>query len=112
MKIFKDILRNVDVLLDSFLPGTLETLGLSPNELLKINSRLIICRISGYGQKGPYSQKAGQDINFLAYSGLVSTFGPKESEPEFHANILVFHMKLYIYIYIYIYFDRVLEEEA
>jgi len=62
---------------------------LGPEQLLKLNAKLIVCRISGYGQTGPLARKKGQDINFLATSGLLSTFGPKETHPEFPANIMV-----------------------
>jgi len=76
-------------LIESSIPGTMEELGFHPKELLKLNSKLIICRISGYGQTGVYSKQRGQDINYLATSGLLSTFGPKESHPEFPGNIMV-----------------------
>src|SRR5690606_2597873 len=51
------LLQDADVLIENFKPGTLEKWGLSPEELHAINPRLIIVRVSGYGQTGPYSQR-------------------------------------------------------
>lgn len=79
--------------MDSYAPGTLEKMGLEPKELLKLNSKLIVCRITGYGQNNSFSHKNGQDINFLATSGLLSTFGAKDKTPEFHGNIMVYSKK-------------------
>jgi crotonobetainyl-CoA:carnitine CoA-transferase CaiB-like acyl-CoA transferase len=59
----QDIVRrlatNADILIENFKPGTLEKWGLSPETLQAINPRLIIARMSGYGQTGPYSDRAG-----------------------------------------------------
>ena len=49
--------------------GTLEKLSLGPGELMTENSGLIYARLTGYGQTGPWAQKAGHDINYLAISG-------------------------------------------
>lgn len=99
-RILKTILRTVDVILEGYLPGTLEKMGLEPKELLKINSKLIICRITGYGQTGPYSAYSGQDINFLGVSGVLSSFGQKDVErPDFHGNILVHSIFKFILIF-------------
>lgn len=91
--IFKKIVKQIDIFINSSIPNTLEKIGLSPNELLLINPKLIICRISGYGQTGKMSQQDGKDINFLATSGILSTFGPKEQLPGFPANIMVINNK-------------------
>jgi len=53
--------------------GVMERLGLGPVELLKENPRLIYARLTGYGQDGPLSNKAGHDINYLAMSGKKCT---------------------------------------
>ncbi|QYU71244.1 CoA transferase [Leptolyngbya sp. 15MV] len=59
----QDIVRRLaataDVLIENFKPGTLEKWGLGPDELLAANPRLIVARMSGYGQTGPYSDRAG-----------------------------------------------------
>jgi alpha-methylacyl-CoA racemase len=66
------ILKESDVLLDPYRPGVLEALGLGPDVLLKDNPRLIIARLSGYGQTGEWSKIAGHDVNYLAVSGVLS----------------------------------------
>jgi formyl-CoA transferase len=55
----RKLIAEADVLIENFKPGTLEKWGLSPAELHKDNPRLIIARMSGYGQDGPYSNRAG-----------------------------------------------------
>lgn len=57
--IVRDLARHADVLIENFKPGTLEKWGLSPESLLTDNPGLIIARMSGYGQYGPYSDRAG-----------------------------------------------------
>ncbi|HRE00713.1 MAG TPA: CoA transferase, partial [Ilumatobacteraceae bacterium] len=54
-----DLVREANVLVENFRPGALERLGLGPDELLAINPRLVITRITGFGQTGPYKQRAG-----------------------------------------------------
>ena len=70
----QDIVRqlacDVDVLIENFRPGAMEGWGLGPDELLKINPRLIMLRISGYGQTGPYRDKPGFGVVAEAMSGL------------------------------------------
>jgi len=54
---------------ESVVVGVMERLGLGPKELMAINPLLIYARLTGYGQSGPLSQRAGHDINYLAISG-------------------------------------------
>lgn len=77
-----------DVLIDPYRPGVLDRLGLTAKELRKDNPPLIIARITGYGQTGPLSQKAGHDINFLALSGVLSRFKGEGKKPVPPLNIL------------------------
>lgn len=58
-KIVRELADTADVLIENFKPGTLEKWGMSPDELLKTNPSLVMARVSGYGQTGPYSSKAG-----------------------------------------------------
>lgn len=57
--IVRQLVQNADVLIENFKPGTLERWGLSPDQLCADNPRLIVARMSGYGQTGPYSDRAG-----------------------------------------------------
>ena len=63
--------READVLLDSFRPGVLQGLGLDAVTLHALNPRLVMVSITGYGQHGPWAQKAGHDLNFMALSGVL-----------------------------------------
>jgi formyl-CoA transferase len=68
--IVRQLARDVDVLIENFRPGAMEGWGLGPEALLKINPRLIMLRISGYGQTGPYRDKPGFGVVAEAMSGL------------------------------------------
>ena len=69
-EIIKSLVKKVDVVLENFKPGTLENWGLGYEELKKINSSIIMTRISGYGQTGPYKEKAGFGSVAEAIGGL------------------------------------------
>ena len=68
--IVRRLARDADVLIENFRPGAMEGWGLGPDELLEINPRLIMLRISGYGQTGPYRDKPGFGVVAEAMSGL------------------------------------------
>lgn len=73
-----------DVLVESFRPGVLERAGLGYADLHALNPRLIYCSLSGYGQAGPYRDRAGHDLNYLAVGGLLAlcdTAGPLPAQP-------------------------------
>lgn len=55
----RDLIAQADILIENFRPGTLEKWGLAPPDLMEANPRLIVVRVSGYGQSGPYSSRAG-----------------------------------------------------
>jgi formyl-CoA transferase len=69
-EIVRQLAGDVDVLIENFRPGAMEGWGLGPDALLKINPRLIMLRISGYGQTGPYRDKPGFGVVAEAMSGL------------------------------------------
>lgn len=72
--IFKKLCSNADILIEPFRPGVMERLGLGPKPMFEMNKRLIYARLSGFGQDGIYSKRAGHDINYLAMSGVLSLF--------------------------------------
>ena len=84
----RSLLKHVDVLIDPFRPGILESLDLAPEELLQRNPRLIIARLTGFRRDGKYMDMAGHDINYLAVSGVLSQLGRKDGPPYPPANIL------------------------
>ncbi|MEA9568557.1 CaiB/BaiF CoA-transferase family protein [Polynucleobacter sp. AP-Nickl1-40-C4] len=68
--IVRTLVKEVDVLIENFRPGTLEGWGLDPEKLLQLNPKLIVLRISGYGQTGPYRDKPGFGVVAEAMGGL------------------------------------------
>ena len=81
----KEILRKLfaeaDVVVENYRPGTMDKMGFSYEELKKINKRLILVSISGFGQTGPMSKLPGFDSILQAKSGLMSLTGDPEGEP-------------------------------
>lgn len=75
----RDRLADADLLLEGFRPGVLERLGLAPQDLLAAYPRLVIGRLSGWGDQGDLAMRAGHDINYLALSGALAAIGPKET---------------------------------
>ncbi len=69
------LVAGFDVLVESFRPGVMARLGVGPEALFEANARLIYCPITGYGQAGPMSGRAGHDINYLAEAGLLALTG-------------------------------------
>jgi crotonobetainyl-CoA:carnitine CoA-transferase CaiB-like acyl-CoA transferase len=72
-----DLARRADVLVEGFRPGVLARLGLDYDTLHDANSRLIVCGISGYGQRGPLRGRVGHDLNYLGYAGALPLFAPR-----------------------------------
>ena len=68
--IVRQLVKDADVLIENFRPGAMEGWGLGPDELLALNPKLIMLRISGYGQTGPYRDKPGFGVVAEAMSGL------------------------------------------
>ena len=68
--IVRQLAAQADVLIENFRPGAMEAWGLGPDELLKLNPRLVMLRISGYGQTGPYRDKPGFGVVAEAMGGL------------------------------------------
>jgi formyl-CoA transferase len=68
--IIRSLVKESDVLIENFRPGTLEEWGLDPKDLMNINPKLIVLRISGYGQTGPYRDRPGFGVVAEAMGGL------------------------------------------
>ncbi|HEV3002741.1 MAG TPA: CaiB/BaiF CoA-transferase family protein [Solirubrobacteraceae bacterium] len=75
------LVREHDVLLESFRPGVLDRLGVGYERLREENPRLVYCAITGYGQTGPYTQRAGHDMNYLGLVGLLGLTGDAGGPP-------------------------------
>ena len=73
--------RDYDVLLESFRPGVLDRLGVGYERLRQENPGLVYCAITGYGQDGPYRDRAGHDMNYLGLIGLLGLTGEADGPP-------------------------------
>jgi crotonobetainyl-CoA:carnitine CoA-transferase CaiB-like acyl-CoA transferase len=81
VEIFKKMVKNSDVVLENFRKGTLEKLGIGYDVMSKINPKIILCEISGYGRTGPYADKGGFDLVAQGMSGLMSITGESKDKP-------------------------------
>jgi alpha-methylacyl-CoA racemase len=75
------LVRDYDVLLESFRPGVMQRLGVGYETLREQNPRLVYCAISGYGQDGPYTGRSGHDMNYLGLNGLLGLSGGPDGPP-------------------------------
>ncbi len=81
-QIIKDMVKDADFILENFRPGTMEKWGLSYEELAKINPGLIMIRVSGYGQTGPYSKRPGYASVGEAMGGIRYLMGEPDRKPS------------------------------
>ena len=110
LSILKELIDSADLLIENMRPGKIEQLGLDPEELISRNPKLVVLRVSGFGQTGPYAQKPGFATIAEALSGLSSLLGEPDGGPllppialtdevtalvgSFSAMIAIFHAKL------------------
>jgi formyl-CoA transferase len=78
----RELVKNTDILIENFRPGTMERWNLSYEELSKINPRLIMVRVTGFGQTGPYSSRAGYGAIGEAMGGLRYVVGDPSTQPS------------------------------
>jgi alpha-methylacyl-CoA racemase len=78
---FLRLVESYDVVLEGFRPGVLDRLGVGYEVLRERNPGIVVCAITGYGQDGPNTTRAGHDINYLALGGLLGLTGEKERPP-------------------------------
>jgi crotonobetainyl-CoA:carnitine CoA-transferase CaiB-like acyl-CoA transferase len=81
LHILKKLIQEYDIILEGFRPGVAKRLGIDYDSLTQINKRLIYCSISGYGQGGPYRDRPGHDLNYLAVAGLLHLIGLNPASP-------------------------------
>ena len=75
------LVREHDVVLESFRPGVLDRLGVGYEAMRAVNPRIVLCSITGYGQDGPLRDRAGHDINYLALTGVLGLTGEPGGPP-------------------------------
>ncbi len=80
-RIFRELVKQSDIVLENYRPGVMEKLGLGYEELRKINPAIVYGAVSGFGHYGPYSKRPGYDILGQAMSGLMSTTGWPGGQP-------------------------------
>jgi len=83
-----ELAERADVLIEGFRPGVTERLGLGPEECWARNRRLVYGRMTGYGQSGPLSARAGHDINYVAISGALWPIGRAGERPTPPLNLV------------------------
>lgn len=79
---FARLVSTADVVLESFRPGVMDKLGCGYETLRAINPRLVYAALTGYGQDGPYRDRAGHDINYLGYAGVLDQIGEAGAAPS------------------------------
>lgn len=78
---FKQLAATADVVLESFRPGVLDRLGCGYHTLKVLNPKLVFCALTGYGQNGPWRDKAGHDLNYCGYAGVLDQTGGAANAP-------------------------------
>lgn len=81
VEVVKALVNEFDIVVEQFRPGVMDRLGVGYEALKAINPRVIFCSITGYGQTGPYKDRAGHDLNYLSIAGITSYNGRVESGP-------------------------------
>lgn len=79
--LFRRLVVEFDVVIESFRPGVMDRLGLGWGTLSAINPALVYCAISGYGQDGPRAHEAGHDANYIGYAGVLGIIGEEGRRP-------------------------------
>ena len=88
VQVVLDLVRQADVLLESFRPGVAERLGIGPDECHAANERLVYARLSGFGQDGPWAGVAGHDINYIGLTGALWSIGRAGERPVPPINLV------------------------
>ena len=76
-----ELVAQADALIEGFRPGTMERMGLGPQECFARNARLVYGRMTGWGQEGPLAMAAGHDINYIALTGVLHSIGRRGQPP-------------------------------
>jgi crotonobetainyl-CoA:carnitine CoA-transferase CaiB-like acyl-CoA transferase len=90
--LLETLLAKADVLVENFRPGTLDAMGLTTQRLRELNPALVVTSVSGFGQDGPWSQRAAFDSVIQAMSGLMSLTGTNETGPSLAGMFVADHL--------------------
>jgi len=80
-EVFFRLVHDADVIVETFRPGAAEKWGIGYNAMRALNPRIVYCSLSGYGQTGPYRDRAGHDLNYIALAGLLAANGVAGGPP-------------------------------
>jgi alpha-methylacyl-CoA racemase len=83
-----ELAARADALVEGFRPGVMERLGLGPEILLQRNPKLVVGRMTGWGQEGPLAPRAGHDINYIALTGVLNAIGRAGGAPVPPLNLI------------------------
>jgi alpha-methylacyl-CoA racemase len=84
----QQLIARAEILVEGFRPGVMERLGLGPDQMLAANPALVYGRMTGWGQTGPFADRAGHDLNYMAVSGALWSIGPGDAPPPPPQNIV------------------------
>ncbi|WP_277183386.1 CaiB/BaiF CoA-transferase family protein [Caballeronia sp. BR00000012568055] len=76
-----ELARDADLLVESFRPSVMARLGVGYHVLRAVNPKLVYCAITGFGDEGPFAEKAGHDLNYIAYSGVLDQLAARDGTP-------------------------------
>src|SRR5262245_23824086 len=79
---FLKMVERADVVVESFRPGVMDKLGVGWGALSARNRGVVLCSISGYGQDGPYRDRAGHDLNYVGLAGVLAMGGARGGAPQ------------------------------
>lgn len=96
-EVFRDLLKDADVVIQNLAPGAMDRLGFSNEELHNINDKLIICNISGYGSYGPYVNKKAYDLLIQCEAGLLSITGTEDMPSKVGISVADIAAGMYAY---------------
>ena len=82
LEIFMRLVERCDVVIEGFRPGVVQRLGVDYDSVRAVNPAVIYCAITGYGQTGPYRDRVGHDVNYLAVSGVLDLMGEPGRPPS------------------------------
>lgn len=80
-EIFIKLAADADVVVEQFRPGVVDRLGIDYATVKAVNPAIVYCAITGYGQDGPYRDRAGHDANYCAYAGVSDQMGVRDGAP-------------------------------
>ncbi len=83
-----ELAERADALIEGFRPGVAERLGVGPDDVRSRNPRLVYARMTGYGQDGPWAQRAGHDVNYIGLSGALWALGRAGERPVPPLNLV------------------------